>query len=353
MLASFFFGSTDPSRNHSKSLVATIAYQICAISPDIRRAVSDFIDYDPLIFTRSMQTQFSSLILDPLSAAFVNRPSTAPRLIVIDGLDECANTASQREILDVIHYASICSRIPIRFLVCSRPESHISAAFNSSRMAGSVFKIFLGTEYSSYEDIKLYVQDRFKTIKEDHVLKDLIPHSWPSTDDIHKIVLKSSGQFIYAKTVMEYLESDQHRPQQRLEAIFGLRPPFKHLPFAELDALYTHILFTAAENPTQVLNILVFAALYPALRMDVIETMLRLEPGDVKLILSGLGSLVRILDEHNLFILLHKSFEDFIFDPHRSKELSIDRIQRKTLHLVRVIEIFSGNILLYDMNEKK
>ena len=182
LLASFFFGSNDQTRNHSRSLVATIAYQICAISPGVRRAVSDFIEYDPLIFTRSLRAQFSSLIIGPLLANYANSPQKVPPLIVVDGLDECLDKASQRDILETFLWVMTSSPIPIRVLVCSRPESHIAAKFSTVKMSTALFKIFLGDEYSPDNDIRLYLCDHFRSLCEEHIFKSSIPPSWPTKE---------------------------------------------------------------------------------------------------------------------------------------------------------------------------
>jgi len=344
LLASFFFGSNDPTRNHSRSLVATIAYQVCAINLGVRKAVSDFIEYDPLIFTRSLRAQFSSLIIGPLSANYANAPQKVPPLIVLDGLDECLDKASQRDILETVLWVVTSSPIPIRVLVCSRPESHITATFSTVKMSTAVFKIFLGDEYSPDNDIRLYLCDHFRALREEHIFKSSIPSSWPTEEHQNELVEKSSGQFVYAAIVVRYLESPRHRPHQRLDVILGLRPHFKDLPFAELDALYLQLLDDTG-NPSLASDILVFLASYGPMCPSDIEQYLELEAGEVEVLLSDLGSIVKMQsDDHGIYeaTLLHNSFGDFLFDSHRSKSLSKNRGETQTAHIIRLLRIFSG-----------
>ena len=345
LLASFFFGSGDPSRNHPGSLVATIAYQICSISPAVRDVVSAFIDHDPLIFNRSLRTQFSSLVVEPLSAIYANEPQKLPRLIVIDGLDECLDRAGQRDILESLLYMVNTSHIAIRILVCSRPESQITSSFDAVRMTPVVFKVYLDDEYSPDEDIELYLHDRFAEIRQSHRLRSLIPASWPKQEEIHQIVYKSSGQFIFAATVVRYVESDRHRPHQRLEAVLGIRPPFKDLPFAELDALYTHIIMMTGE-PTIAIDILVFPPTYGSfMPISDIEVILALEAGDAQVVLTDLAAIAKVGPTscgHDGITMLHKSFEDFLFNPDRSKSLYRNQIESRARHIIRIIELFSG-----------
>jgi len=100
LLASFFFSASDATRNHSNPLVATIAYQICPIEASIRRAVCNIIDNDPHIFKKSLQAQFVFLVMKPLLTFYASGRQSLPRLIVIDGLDECVDPAGQSDIFN-------------------------------------------------------------------------------------------------------------------------------------------------------------------------------------------------------------------------------------------------------------
>jgi len=66
LLASFFFSRSDPARSNSKSLIATISYQIAINIPGTREKVVAAIERDPLILTRSLEAQVAALIFEPL-----------------------------------------------------------------------------------------------------------------------------------------------------------------------------------------------------------------------------------------------------------------------------------------------
>ena len=340
LLASFFFGANDSTRNHKRTFVPTILYQVCFLNPFVRRVVTGIIDNDPLIFNRTLREQLSTLLIGPLASTFGTETMLVPRLIVIDGLDECESHSSQLEILDSVLYIASISPTPIRILVCSRPESQIDNFFSSRQVHDVLFKMFLGDEYSPDEDIRLYLSDRFKAIKENHKFRSSIPDNWPEEAHMYQLVRNSSGQFIYASTVVHYTESPRHRPHQRLESVLGLRPPFKDLPFAQLDALYTHIL-KMADDPQLVVDILIFLALYHELATTgQVERMLRLESEDVDVLLSDLASVVQI--QNGTIKFLHKSFTDFLLDPSRSKDFSRNRMETTAKHVLRIIQIYSG-----------
>ena len=343
LLASFFFGSRDPTRNHSNSFAATIAYQICKLNPGLREALSSAVDYDPLVFKQSLRTQLMSLAAGPLLANYANEPSHPPRLIVVDGLDECLDEASQHDILDSLFHFATTSVIPIRILVCSRKESQIVTMFNAIKMRTLLFKILLDNEISSWDDIKIYLCVEFQKIQETHIFRASLPSPWPTQEQLIQLTYRSSGQFIYAKIVVRYLTSFRHRPQQRLDAILGLRPSFKDLPFSELDALYSHLL-NGTDDPSIAGDILAFLALYDIIYLADIDTLLGLESGESEVILSSLMAIVDIKMDGDLCVasLLHKSFEDFLFDSDRSKGLSKTLMGTQARHSLQIIELFSG-----------
>jgi len=49
----------------------------------------------------------------------------------------------------------------------------------------------------------------FADIKRTHVWKIFIPNDSPSRDDDNKLVWKSSGQFIYAATIIRFISSSE------------------------------------------------------------------------------------------------------------------------------------------------
>jgi hypothetical protein len=327
LLASFFFSRNDPSRSNANPLIATIAYQITSNLPQVRDVIFGAIERDPLIFSKSLAVQFKSLIVAPLQSlaetGFFTQP-TSRRLVIIDGLDECSDPKVQRNILEVLGSANQQHRLPLIFLFASRPEQHISLAFSTGISPSITTCIALDESYLPDEDIRLFLTDKFQEIKSTHRLRTYIPPQWPLPDVLEQLVRNSSGQFIYASTVNNYVSSIRHKPTDRLDIVLAIRPPQKDLPFAELDALYTHI-FTGVEEIEPVLEILSLLLIsFPSPpRLPTIEEFLSLQPGDVELYLGDLSSLVDIGPEQQIKIQ-HASLTDFLLDSTRSKEFWID-----------------------------
>jgi len=209
LLASFFFFRADSFRNNSKQLVATIAYQVSVVIPGVRELMDSVIEHDPHLLSRSLITQFTALIVDPLerlSGLFVGQHTDLPNLIIIDGLDECMD-GTQVQILDMIFAISHRSKFPFIFLVASRPELEISAALGEGKIREGLTRLPLDADITSRDDIKHFLQDKFDDIRFTHPIRSDLPSSWPSSEDIETLVDKSSGQFIYASTVVKFVSS--------------------------------------------------------------------------------------------------------------------------------------------------
>ncbi|KAF9472759.1 hypothetical protein BDN70DRAFT_968440, partial [Pholiota conissans] len=208
ILASFFFGRSDPTRNTFKPLIPTIACQIAIAIPEIRSHLEGIIERDPFIFDKSIATQLQSLIIHPLkdlvASGFFSNPETNPRLVVIDGLDECNDPKMQSMILRVLADALRTQNLPLIFLIASRPEQNIQLTFNSDSLAGLWKSLVLDYTYKPDDDIHTFLMDSFRKIKSTHPHCRYIPNDWPSESYINHLIQKSSGQFIYTSVVIKY-----------------------------------------------------------------------------------------------------------------------------------------------------
>ena len=79
-----------------------------------------------------MDVQLQTLIVDAFQ-----RLSTLPQhsyLVIIDGLDECNDKATQQEILRLLCETITVHKLPLRFLIGSRPEFHIRVSFDQESL---------------------------------------------------------------------------------------------------------------------------------------------------------------------------------------------------------------------------
>lgn len=350
ILGSFFFGKSDPTRNHGRPLVATLAYQMYFALPEIQARLIQAIDSDPLIFTRSIAFQFKMIILEPLHDLFQSEghylsSNDHDRLIIIDGLDECIDRKTQCQILNMIANGVHQFRLPIIFLVASRPEHDIQTVFTSKAMRTIHTRLVLDAQYLPDDDIRVFLRDSFERIKEEHPYVDKSSPSWeewPGEEVICSLVMKSSGQFVYAATVIKFVESIRHRPDHRLEIILRLRPPDRELPFAELDALYIEIFSSidpdSVEKVLQVFGLIFIWSAQVARKLlrSEIELFLGLYEGESWLLFCDLGSLVTFGDVFgNEYIsILHASLLDFFLDPSRSRQFYINMKTETHRHVI-------------------
>jgi len=254
LLASFFFFCADSLHSNSKQLIATIAYQIAVVIPSVQPFMEAAIDNNPHLLSRTLITQFTVLIINPLEHLFetsVGEHMDLPYLIIIDGLDECMD-GTQVQILDMIFAIGKCSKFPFSFLIASCPELEISAAMGDGKIREGLTHLPLDADITSRDDIRRFLQDKFDKIWLTHPIRPDLPLSWPSSEDIDTLVDKSSGQFIYASIVVKFISSCWHRPDHRLEIILDLRPKGKDLLFSELNALYRYVLSSVVDTTTMV-----------------------------------------------------------------------------------------------------
>ncbi|KAF9470089.1 hypothetical protein BDN70DRAFT_889252, partial [Pholiota conissans] len=225
-LASFFFGRSDPTRNTFKPLIPTIACQIAVAIPEIKSLVELAIERDPTIFDKSIATQLQSLIIHPFedlfASGFFSNPETSPRLVIIDGLDECVDQKMQSMILRTLADALRAQMLPLVFLIASRPEQNIQLTFNSDSLTGLWKSLVLDNTYKPNDDICTFLVDSFQEIRSTHPHRRYIPNDWPSESNINHLIEKSSGQFIYASVVIKYISAPYDRPVHRLDVIMGL-----------------------------------------------------------------------------------------------------------------------------------
>jgi hypothetical protein len=337
-VASFFFKRGHSSRGNATKLFFTIAYQLAVPKnlSDLHRVISRRVEDDPSILRRSLSLQLQRLIVEPCRQISPSHPA----VIVIDGLDECDDQIIQQEILRSIGNAIRHEYLPLRFLVASRPEPHIRDIF-----AGPCLKRChhpLNLE-QSFEDIHKYLVDEFTRIHtEHHETMATVPHPWPAAQVIWRLVDKSSGYFIYASTVIKFIDDKNFRPTERLEIIMGVAEPDSESPFSSLDQLYTQILVNVPQTiRPQLLRILTIIVAKLDLKVPHIERLLELKPGDVQLALRGLHSIVRMNGPRPITVY-HASFLDFLDSPTRSGMFYVGPQQRTDL-ACHILKAFSYN----------
>ncbi|RXW13197.1 hypothetical protein EST38_g12655 [Candolleomyces aberdarensis] len=268
--ATHFFSSFSGSANRRSKhcMVPTLAYQfvqhkaMTQVAARILSAVED----NPVIFEQNLEVQLDQLILEPLRAC-QDRPPLAgwPKVILIDGLDECgadqyqdatqsnppsrSREGDQIEILSILKKAAGDPDFPFRIIIASRPE-HVIKRFFVDVAKSLTRELFLDAKYNPDADMALFLESKFANIRRE----SRFPPSWPSKDVRQTLIANASGQFIYVATVGRFMEVSGGDPDKLLKQVLRL-PGFKASTnaLAPLDALYTHIL---ESSPDPFLSIL-------------------------------------------------------------------------------------------------
>ncbi|KAJ6490002.1 hypothetical protein C8R45DRAFT_790260, partial [Mycena sanguinolenta] len=100
--------------------------------------------------------------------------------------------------------------------IASRPEPHIRELFDlpvySSRYGSQNVE-------QSFEDVRKYLLDEFSRIHREHCTMASVPSPWPSPDVLYKLERNSSGRFIYAATIISFIDDKNYRPTERLAIV--------------------------------------------------------------------------------------------------------------------------------------
>jgi len=367
LLATFFFSRQDPSRNHIKSVIATISYKIALTVPKARPLIVATIENDPLIFYSGLAHQFQHLILEPLHR-LSQQNVVYPTVIVIDGLDECLDHEERITLLHIISRTAEQDSAPLKFLITSRPEVPIARVFNATPVVEISARHPLDDEPESMEDVEYFLSAKFDEIKRTHPSRRHIPHDWPPSWVIPDLAWKSSGQFIYPVTIIRYISSPRHDPIHRLDIILRLRPLSGESPFAQLDTLYRYILLSC-ENPELAVRIIGICLLstqeisvpwrdymiaFPSetTAPKCMEPILGLHPGDVERGLEDLGSLIEYRGDNMKLRVLHVSLFDFLSDPTRFSGLSFNLavIHTDLAIWCSYLDAHHGNVQIKDLD---
>jgi hypothetical protein len=99
LAATFFFSRSVNGRNDKTFLITTIVDQLIESIPEIREHVGIALHKNPSLLTRSLEAQMDGLVVRPLNEAAsicgVDFMNSRPKVIVLDGLDECGDPESQ------------------------------------------------------------------------------------------------------------------------------------------------------------------------------------------------------------------------------------------------------------------
>ncbi|KAF9530826.1 hypothetical protein CPB83DRAFT_162061 [Crepidotus variabilis] len=363
LLANFFFsrGAGASGRSNGDRLIPTLIYQLQLNLPETRSFIKKAIRKDRSILTSTRATQMESLFCSALDQFSIRRwfrdlSGKQSRLIILDGWDECQDKEVQCDLLRIIADTTASMSMPLRFIIASRPEAHIRHTFDihPSLNNGTVRRINLDEDQDARVAIFKFVRTKFRNILETHPLRQHLDPSWPSDQVVELLVAKSSPQFIFASTAMNYISFANDRPDVRLNAIITMaeNPPEDpdEAPLENIDRLYRFI-FSGVNskhrsNVWTILGIIHLASrkgfTVPTPSPLFFEELLGVPPGTVDIMLIPLLSVISLpLTREAAIKSLHASLFDFLLDSHRSRDMAINL----ALAHLRLLEYYGHRVL--------
>jgi len=316
-LGSSFFCSRSTSKHGNLCVIfPALAIQLARKHRIVRYTLESLLRSNPDVVYESASDQVEKLIVKPLRAADV------PTLVIIDALDEWMDDTSQSNIISALE--RWIKEIPkVKFLVTSRPETHILTSFHTPTLSGLAHTLALHdvTKRIADDDIRLFF---------DHELSQLVARrtrSWPTAEQLNLLCARSAGLFVFAVATIKFLSSNNTSPREQY-AIIAHSPDETILEGTmegvhgglSLDSLCTSILQASFrdnedEDDAIVCSILATVVLVThPLPLSTIATLIGLEVEEVMSVLQSIRSLVR-LDEH--VRPFHKLFSDLLTSPTR------------------------------------
>jgi WD40 repeat protein len=324
--ASFFISRQVAERRHAPNTLRTIVYQLARHQPAFSKAIAATLqEWPDLASSESLQKLAVELFFKPAGALAAG----AGLVIVIDAMDECAGDDRGRpggELLPSLLRGLLELSGRIKLLLTSRGDPEIVRMFDVAAL-GSQHKVMQLHDLDSAvvrSDIRTYLIRSFANIVT--ARPDLSLANWPSSEDLDMLGELADVLFVFAATVVRFVDTPRQNPRSRLEIMLARREGKFASPYHFLDQLYLQVLKASVraeqhedeELLSQRLRTVIgsiVAARHP-LSVVVHAIILDTDPDDVRLLVSSLSALLLNTKDEPVRVF-HPSFPDFIVNPRR------------------------------------
>ncbi|XP_074616738.1 uncharacterized protein LOC141876151 isoform X2 [Acropora palmata] len=308
--ACYFCRHNDNTRNNPRSLIGTIAYQLCKYNKEYRTNVGGESRVTTILANSSLRFNelFTKLLHEPLGKC---NTCSQRKLVIIDALDE-TNYESREDFLELLK-----ARFPLLpkwlvFFITSHPEDTVQ--FYLKRYNPCI-KICAGNGQD--DDYYLQHEADIRRFLEKKVNFSELPYS------IEDVVAKSNGLFLYAYYISQVLSD-------RTSAIKGVNLA-DHFP-GDIESFFLR-------NFKRVFDKLSEAGLYwklfgcviaaPApLPLSFISFILEKENSnlDVQTVIDAVSQFAVVRTSDNTFLFLHNLIPSWLTSQEKaSRKLVIDR----------------------------
>ncbi|TCD60447.1 hypothetical protein EIP91_010064 [Steccherinum ochraceum] len=333
--ACIVFPNDEPHAIAPSLVIRTIAAQLGQFDDAIAQGVIHAVDQAKDVTDRPLAEQFNLLLIGPLKAlGNDHRVADGPVVIVLDGLNNCGDAKSRKDLLSVL--MEHASHLPswLRVIITSREERDIVEALDSSQFVAST-RIDIASE-SNKADILTYLRHNMRQIRDAPMNKTLaLPQDWPGESAIQQLADRAAGLFFWAATACSYI--DAFEPKKRMQAV--LEGSSGH---AELHTLYGTMLRSLGDwkddGFTSSFHTVIGAVITtkePLTHKTIVELLERPSAPPIVHALKALSCVLSWHPEEPLRIL-HPSFKEYVTNPEhcQSEPWFIDVTQhRRTLAL--------------------
>jgi hypothetical protein len=321
---SFFCSRDFADRKNLHLIFPTLAFHLAYKYPAFRTHLVEAIKSNPNIGHGSLASQLKKLLVEPLQ---LTQLST---VIIIDALDECDDNLPASAILSLL--AREIDEIPlVKFFITGRPESPIRRGFRlpALRPQTEILLLHEVNPTNVHADIMIFLEYQLKDLIKDR--SDIeVTTPWPSTEDITFVASKAGGLFIYAATIVKFVASTTHTPQERLQLIACTQYSSVYEGKSGIDSLYTQILDKGCDHVDcddsdffSRLRMVVgsVVSLWVPITVASLARLLNLHSSDIFTPIRSLHSVLLVPDSDMKPIrVFHKSFPDYITDNRRCKD---------------------------------
>ncbi|TFK61472.1 hypothetical protein BDN72DRAFT_904075 [Pluteus cervinus] len=324
---SFFFSRSSEKRNETSRVCETILHQFLQL------------------FGMDMDVGYldTPILWAELVRVLASTPPTRslPIVIVIDGLDECDSLSDQVHFLRRIFNALDLLGSSVKILISCRPEPHLQDVFHEfARKLGSSYRIQLGQSAEDNDDIRTFLRVSFNRIYQQrrrHGAMSITHGLWPSQEEIEWLVGWASGQFVFAATLIRFVDDENEDPVEMLNLVLEQRAS----SFEAIDLLYIVILKRVGrtldkndkslELRQMMQNLILHVNSEPSSSLTIADFWFGKEVAINILVQHLQALLVRSTDAHgevsqSLIQFRHKSFHDFFARPSTPHSFSLSEM---------------------------
>jgi len=300
-----------PELTDARCIIPTLATALAERSKTFAAALTESLNADSRAALKSVSVQITALLQTPLATL---SSLDCPIVFIIDALDECSDDNEIKKLLQAI--SSLKCDATVKFILTSRPETHISTSPIFSLDFNSILKLHTIDTAEVTEDIRLYIIDAFS--------RQFLDEMWYTEPDVTALATRADGLFIFASTIISYI-LDTDSPGRRMARLQKVLSAINtEAATGPLDAMYDLVVTRAASvrktdteelDETKRVLACILTARVP-LSVRALAELLNCEATELCGSLRRLHSVVHVPDENDQPGLrtLHASFGDYMFE---------------------------------------